>query len=231
MLKGGSGEVSGTFNDILKGAQSGENFIALIDKSSKELLESSHKLSSIMEMIEGIFDKIKLLALNASIEAARAGEQGLGFGVVAKEVNKLSEESMSSLKEINRLIESNMQRAEEGNTNIINTINLFREIVNIVKRLELTSDSMFIHISNQEKIKEDINERINNVKQRAEDIRDSTKSLDKVTSEVSESIANINALILSNADGSRELAGNAEKVSHMVEDLNSLVRDKNDIKS
>ena len=57
----------------------------------------------IMEMLSDLFDKIQLLALNASIEAARAGDQGRGFAVVADEINKLSDRSVVSLKEILKL--------------------------------------------------------------------------------------------------------------------------------
>ena len=117
-LKKGSADVRSAFVSVVDLARAGEAAVANIDRNSRDLIESTSRLSSIMEILEDLFDKIQLLALNAAIEAARAGDQGKGFAVVADEVNKLSEKSMTSLKEINQLISSNVTGAEEGSQNI-----------------------------------------------------------------------------------------------------------------
>jgi hypothetical protein len=81
--------------------------------NSKVLIKDSHevtgqvdKTANILNFIRRVSEQTKLLGLNAAIEAARAGESGRGFGVVAKEVGKLAEESNRSTSEINTILMS-----------------------------------------------------------------------------------------------------------------------------
>jgi len=69
----------------------------------KQLLES---IASMAGAISAIADQTNLLSLNASIEAARAGDAGRGFGVVANEIKKLSEQSANTVTQINKNISS-----------------------------------------------------------------------------------------------------------------------------
>ena len=74
-----------------------------LNKEIKEIISLSEEINEISAFIKEIADETKMLGLNAAIEAARAGEAGRGFGVVAEEIRKLSEQSKSTVPKIKLL--------------------------------------------------------------------------------------------------------------------------------
>src|SRR5581483_9126897 len=78
-----------------------------VDAIARDIVTLSDRTQQIGEItatVNGLSDKSKLLALNASIEAARAGEHGRGFAVVAEEVTKLAEQSKEATAQVEAIL-------------------------------------------------------------------------------------------------------------------------------
>ena len=68
------------------------------------LARKSRRIGEVMELIDNIAARTKLIAFNAALEAAAAGESGQRFGVVAMEVRRLADNVVESTDEIRERI-------------------------------------------------------------------------------------------------------------------------------
>ena len=92
----------------------GGEVVGHVVKTMNHITQSSHKMSEIIGVIDGIAFQTNILALNAAVEAARAGEAGRGFAVVAGEVRSLAQRSAEAAREIKQLIQTSISNVEEG---------------------------------------------------------------------------------------------------------------------
>lgn len=85
-----------------------------VNAQIQEINDMAHQIFEVSNLIKSIADSTKMLGLNASIEAARAGNAGKGFGVVADEINKLSEQSKNTVPKIKKLTDDIKAKVEES---------------------------------------------------------------------------------------------------------------------
>ena len=118
-----------------------------------QLNEHAQDITRIMGVISDIADQTNLLALNAAIEAARAGEAGRGFAVVADEVRKLAEKTMTSTQDVGNAIKAIQESTAKSMTGMDNAVERISEanelasqsgaaLQEIVATVEITADQV-----------------------------------------------------------------------------------------
>jgi methyl-accepting chemotaxis protein len=91
----------------------------------KALDERARQIANITTTVKDLADQSNMLALNAAIEAVRSGEHGKGFGVVAREIRNLADQSIQAtnhvreiLQDISEAIRTTVSITEKGSEKV-----------------------------------------------------------------------------------------------------------------
>lgn len=174
-------------------------------QSEQKFLELAEKISSFVELIEGVTDQTNLLALNAAIEAARAGQHGRGFAVVADEVRSLAQKTQETTRdivtmtgELRNVISSSahisdkaLEAAEEAQAISAESINSYSQVLTAVKDINSEVDLVTDASQQQNSAVETVSQSIQTLSELCDDAFDQADTLASNTDELSELSSNI----------------------------------------
>ena len=180
-----------------------------LDKSMQDLGNQTEAIGSVLNVISDIADQTNLLALNAAIEAARAGEAGRGFAVVADEVRKLAEKTMTATTEVG----TNIKSIQTASANNIQRMAAAGEIT--VRATEIAS------VSGQ--ALSEILDLANANTALIAGIATAAEEQSATSEEINRSVEDISRIAEETDHGMRESAQAVEDLSRMAQDLNALL--------
>lgn len=118
-------------NERITSIHSGSEGLATYSSSllqqSTEASEAMENTDEVINIIKKIASQTNILGLNASIEAARAGEHGRGFNIVAKEIRKLSQDTLESTEKISSTLKLMQTSIYEIQSMVENVVTVGRE--------------------------------------------------------------------------------------------------------
>ncbi|WP_428561124.1 MAG: methyl-accepting chemotaxis protein [Solidesulfovibrio sp. DCME] len=202
-------EGSKVVSQVVKGIEHVQSQSLEMKNDMGNLGKQAEGIGQILNVISDIADQTNLLALNAAIEAARAGEAGRGFAVVADEVRKLAEKTMTATKEVGAAIrgiqdgtKKNIDNVERSGKNIEEVTRLanhsgesLREIVSLA---EVTTDqvrSIATASEQQSSASEEINRSIEDVNRISSETADSMRQSSQAVSELADQAQVLKRLI------------------------------------
>ena len=201
----GGSVVGKTVDEINTVAQITENLAGALGALSSR----AENIGQVMAVINDIADQTNLLALNAAIEAARAGEAGRGFAVVADEVRKLAEKTMTATKEV----EGAISLIQQSTTDVV------REMDTAKKRVLNTSD-MAKEAGN---VLDQIVDHSNSIADMVRGIATAAEEQSATSDEINTSVTHINDLSQEVLSGIRESNQGIKDISQMAQHLSELV--------
>ena len=121
-------EVNQVANQTARMASTGQQSLAGMDQTMRQLAESTGSIGSklaviseraaninvVVTTITKVADQTNLLSINAAIEAEKAGEYGLGFLVVAREIRRLADMTAVATLDIERMVKEMQYSVSAG---------------------------------------------------------------------------------------------------------------------
>ena len=97
-----------------KGLSSIRDITSGLHAQMQDLEQRAREVGRVSEVVKALADQSHMLAINAAIEATRAGEHGKGFGVVARQMRELADQSIQATNQVRGLLETMASAATQA---------------------------------------------------------------------------------------------------------------------
>jgi methyl-accepting chemotaxis protein len=196
-------------NQVVSAINNVNSVAATLQSNMRELGSQAESIGNVMNVISDIADQTNLLALNAAIEAARAGEAGRGFAVVADEVRKLAEKTMSATQEVGSSINAIQQSAKVN-------------IEKVASAADNIGEATSLADSSGEALKEIVNLASANSSV-VTSIATAAEEQSSTSEEINNSVEEIHRIVNDTANGMVQSAAAIQELSQMAQELNRVM--------
>ena len=173
--------------------------------------KQAESTGQILGVISDIADQTNLLALNAAIEAARAGEAGRGFAVVADEVRKLAEKTMTATKEVGDAIRD----IQNGTRQNVGNVDQVVGMIDSTTELAGTSGNAL----------REIVELVDATAQQVQSIATAAEEQSATSDEINRSIEDVNRISFETSTAMQHSAGAVAEMAQQAQVLRGLIAD------
>ena len=200
-------------NQVMQILNNQGSLVTNLVQNIERVKESSAEISKFVQTVDSIAGQTNLLAMNASIEAAHAGSMGKGFGVIAQEIRKLSEETTKNANKIAEALKENTIVVQE-------TSNSVSSFANSTKG---SSEEILATVNSMEEIIGGITE-INSAMQ---DIMNSINEVVSLAKESESMVTNVSMRISQQDDELLNITNTTENLQTRVENIKNHLQNIN----
>jgi len=184
-----------------------------------DLNNQTVNISRFVTTISEISENTNLLALNSSIEAARAGEHGKGFGVVAKEIGVLADQSRKASKDIEIILKNTEAKLKELSMVLRENVTEVEKSKEVIEKTNISfgiiEENTF---SSMESIK-DISNSVNLIREKGREIINFISGIQTVSETNASASQELSAMVQEINASFKNIVSNAEA---LADDANRL---------